>query len=256
MGTCYISKRVFEMTSSQALPLSVGVLGGLGPEATLDFYAKVLALTPAGRDQDHLHLIIDNDPTVPNRNEAVAGTGPSPGPQLAAMAARLEGAGADFLVMVCNAAHAWQPDIEAATTLPFVSLITETCDETLRRVPGVEAVGVLGSSGCLDAGLYQEAFAGRGVRVLVPENAERDAFMALLYRIKAGDKGAAVRTAMRDLAISLIAQGAQAVVAGCTEVPLVLSRDALPCPLINSTDVLAERTVYYARHGFGLKLQR
>ena len=228
----------------------VGVLGGLGPEATLDFYAKVLTLTPAARDQDHLHLIIDSNPAVPNRNEAVAGTGPSPGPLLAEMAAGLEKAGADFLVMVCNAAHAYQHDIEAAVSIPFVGIVTETCEVTLRAVPGLKKVGVLGSSGCLDAGLYQTAFAARGVTALVPENAERELFMKTLYRIKAGDKGNEVQETMRALAASLLERGAQAVVAGCTEVPLVLSADALPCPLVDSTAVLAERTVFYAQNGF------
>ena len=230
-------------------PRVVGVLGGLGPEATLDFYAKVLSLTPAARDQDHLHLIIDSNPEVPNRNDAVAGTGPSPGPMLAAMAAGLERAGADFLVMVCNAAHAFQGEIEAAVSVPFVSIIEETCKATWQAVPELKTVGVLGSSGCLDAGLYQDAFAARGVATLVPEGAERDAFMKLLYRIKAGDKGAEVRETMRTLTASLIARGAEAIVAGCTEVPLVLGQDDLPCPFVNSTDVLAERTVFYAVHG-------
>lgn len=230
-------------------PSVVGVLGGLGPEATLDFYAKVLSLTPAERDQDHLHLIIDSNPNVPNRNDAVAGTGPSPGPVLAAMAAGLERAGADFLVMACNAAHAFQGEIEAAVTIPFVSIIEETCVATLRAVPGLRVVGVLGSSGCLDAGLYQDAFAARGVTTLVPQGADRDAFMRSLYRIKAGDKGAKVQQAVRALTTSLIAAGAEAIVAGCTEVPLVLRQDRLPCPLVNSTDVLAERTVFYAAHG-------
>lgn len=230
-------------------PRVVGVLGGLGPEATLDFYAKVLSLTPAARDQDHLHLIIDSNPGVPNRNEAVAGTGPSPGPLLAEMAVGLERAGADFLVMVCNAAHAFQGEIKAAVSIPFFSIIEETCDATLRAAPGLKTVGVLGSSGCLDAGLYQQAFAKRGVKALVPEGTDRDLFMSLLYRIKAGDKGAEVRETMRALADLLVGTGAQAIVAGCTEVPLVLSGDSLPCPLINSTDVLAERAVFYAAHG-------
>ena len=230
-------------------PRVVGVLGGLGPEATLDFYAKVLSLTPAERDQDHLHLIIDSNPQVPNRNDAVAGIGPSPGPMLAAMAAGLEGAGADFLVMACNAAHAFAREIEAAVSVPFVSIIEETCEATLRAVPELKIVGVLGSSGCLDAGLYQDAFAARGVTTLVPQGADRNAFMRSLYRIKAGDKGAEVRREMRTLTASLIAAGAEAIVAGCTEVPLVLGRGDLPCPLVNSTDVLAERTVFYAVHG-------
>lgn len=228
---------------------TVGVLGGLGPEATLDFYAKVLSLTPATRDQDHLHMIIDSNPQVPNRNEAVAGTGSSPGPMLAEMAAGLEKAGADFLVMACNAAHAYQKEVEAAVSIPFVSIIEETCEATLQAVPRLKKVGVLGSSGCLDAGLYQKAFAKRGVTALVPTDADRDTFMKVLYRIKAGDKGADVRGSMCALAESLLGGGAQAIVAGCTEVPLVLSGDVLPCPLIDSTAVLAERTVFYAWNG-------
>lgn len=228
---------------------TVGVLGGLGPEATLEFYARVLELTPATQDQDHLRLIIDSNPKVPNRNEAVAGTGPSPGPMLARMAAGLEHAGADFLVMACNAAHAFQPHIEEAISVPFVSIIEETVRATLERTPKVTRVGVLASSGCLDARLYHDAFAEHGVGVVVPEGAGRETFMRLLYRIKAGDKGAEVREAMRALALALVAQGAEAIVAGCTEVPLVLTPDALPCPLLDSSAVLAERTVFYATHG-------
>ena len=226
---------------------TVGVLGGLGPEATLDFFAKVLAETGAKTDQEGLHLLINNNPKVPNRNEAVAGTGPSPAPMLAEMARALERGGADFLVMVCNAAHAFQEDITDAVGIPFVSIIEETVRATLRALPGAERVGVLGSSGCLDARLYQNAFAAHGVRVLEPEGAAREEFMTLLYRIKAGDKGAEVREAMRRLAEELVQGGAEAVVAGCTEVPLVLFESDLPCPLINSTDVLVDAAIDYAR---------
>lgn len=230
-----------------ARPLAVGVLGGLGPEATLDFFAKVLARTRAATDQQHLRLIIDNNPAVPNRNDAVAGVGPSPGPALAEMARGLERAGAEFLVMVCNAAHAFQPEITSATSLPFVSIIDETVRATLRALPGATAVGVLASSGCLDAGLYQRAFAPHGVRVLIPTGAARERFMELLYRIKAGDKGAEVRAAMRELARELEGAGAQAVIAGCTEVPLVLPGADLDVPLVNSTDALVDATIAYAR---------
>lgn len=230
-------------------PKTVGVLGGLGPEATLDFYAKVIALTPAQKDQDHLHLIIDSNPKVPNRNEALAGMGPSPGPQLAEMALRLERAGADFLVMACNAAHAFQTDIEAVITVPFVSITKETVRATLLENPKLKRVGVLASSGCLEANLYQAAFAKQGVEVLSLKGAERETFMTLLYRIKSGDKGTEVRKIMCALAELLISEGAEAIVAGCTEVPLVLVPNTLFCPLVDSSAVLAERTVFYATHG-------
>jgi aspartate racemase len=223
---------------------TVGVMGGLGPAATLDFFAKVLRATEAARDQDHIRLLIDNNPAVPNRNEAAAGRGPSPGPALAAMARGLEAAGADFLVMVCNAAHGWEGEIRAAVRLPFVSLIAETVAAARALRPGLTRVGVLASSGCHDAGLYEAAFAAEGVEVLTPERA---AFMALLDGIKAGEVGEGVRRAMRDLAQGLADGGAELIIAGCTEVPLVLADGEISAPLVSSTDVLVARTIAYAR---------
>ena len=84
---------------------TVGVLGGMGPEATVDFAATVIAMTPAKSDQDHVHMIIDNDPSIPPRQDAILRAGADPGPAMAAMAKRLQDAGADFLVMPCNTAH-------------------------------------------------------------------------------------------------------------------------------------------------------
>jgi aspartate racemase len=226
---------------------TVGVLGGLGPEATLDFFSKILQKTPANNDQEHLRLIIDNNPKVPNRNEAIAGRGPSPGPALAAMARGLEQAGADFLVMVCNAAHAYQRDIEAAVNIPFVSIIEETMRVTLERQPKVRRVGVLAADACLEARLYQNAFAREDVEVCVPRGESQTNFMQLLYRIKSGDKSEEIRSCMRNLALELIRDGAEVIIAGCTEVPLVLHEGFLSYPLVSSTDVLVEATIVYAR---------
>lgn len=232
-------------------PLVPGVLGGLGPAATLDFFAKFLKDTNAATDQEHLRIIIDNNPAVPNRNEAVAGMGPSPGPALAEMARGLERAGVDFLVMVCNAAHAFQADITAALTVPFVSIIDETVRAKLRRVPNVRRIGLLAAAGCLDAKLYERAFAAHGVEVLAPRGKSRERFMRLLYQIKAGEVGATQRREAREIAHELLAAGAEAIVAGCTEVPLVLTEAELDpsgaVTLVDSTAALVDATIAYAR---------
>lgn len=225
---------------------TVGVLGGMGPAATLDFFSKLLARSRATSDQANLRVLIDNNPKVPNRNEAVAGTGASPGPVLAEMAGGLEHSGADFLVMACNAAHAFVADILDATHVPFVSMIDETVTMTRERFPDATKIGVLGSSGALDAKLYHHAFAEHGVAVITPEDGARHEFMQLLYRIKAGDLSDEVRGQMATLAANLVAEGAEVVVAGCTEVPLVLLADAVSVPLIDSTDVLVDATIAYA----------
>lgn len=221
----------------------VGVLGGLGPAATLDFYRKVVEATQATTDQDHLHLLIDSDPTVPDRNAAFTGTGPSPGPQLARNARRLEAAGAEFLVMVCNGAHAWADEIQAAIDIPFVHIVDVTVAATARAAPDARTVGVIATTTSLASRLYQRGFEAAGLRAVHPEGPELDRFMALMYRIKTGDTGPESRAEMKSIAQQLIDRGAEAVIGGCTEVPLVLGSQDLEVPLIASTDALVVETV-------------
>ena len=227
--------------------LVVGVIGGLGPEATLDFFGKILAHSHAKTDQEHIHLIIANNPKTPNRNDAIAGRGPSPAPALAEMARSLERAGADFVVMACNTAHAFESDIRAALTKPFVSLIDEVVSGVQRVHSDAKRVGILVTQGSLDANIFGPAFARRGIEVVQLDAPAQAQFMTLLYRIKAGDRSVEVRDAMRQLGEQLVAMGADVLIAGCTEVPLVLQPGDNSRHLIDSTDVLAQRCVSYAR---------
>jgi aspartate racemase len=223
--------------------LTVGILGGMGPEATIDFMNRVIALTPATTDADHIRMLVDNNPFVPSRQAAILGDGPDPGPTLANMAEKLEAAGADVLVMPCNTAHAWQGDIVAATAIPFVSII----DETVAQCREFERVGLLATRACLRSELYQLKFAAAGKELLLPTDEELAEFTRLIAMIKTGEKGAVVGAAMQALAEALCERGAQAVIAGCTEIPLVLDVGALSVPLLSSTDILAEATIAIAR---------
>lgn len=224
---------------------TVGVLGGMGPAATADFFAKLVRETPAASDQEHLRILVDNNPRIPNRNEAIAGRGPSPGPALAAGARGLERAGADFIVIACNTAHAFASEIEAAISVPLLSMIDETVKAATALRPA--RVGLLAGDGCLQAGLYQRAFAETGVEALAHDRQEQARTMALIYRIKAGDVGAGARAEAKALADTLIARGADLMVAACTEVSLVLEEGALSVPLLSSTDILVARTIAFAR---------
>jgi aspartate racemase len=225
----------------------MGVLGGMGPAATLDFMAKVYAADPATIEQDRVRLIVDCNPAVPDRNLAARGEGPSPGPALAAMAKELVVAGADFLVIACNTAHAWTSDIEAATNVPLLSMIEAACDAVATRRPGLRRVGLLAGQGCLDTGVYQDAFAGRGWTAVLPDAEHQAAFMDALYRIKAGALGDSERTAFMACAEDVTSAGAEAIVAGCTEVPLLISPDDVSIPMIDATHALAEAAVAWAR---------
>jgi aspartate racemase len=227
--------------------LVVGVIGGLGPEATLDFYAKVLKNSRAAKDQDHLHVIIESNPKTPNRNDALAGHGPSPAPALQDMARALERAGADFVVMACNTAHAFEPDIRSALNVPFVSLISELVEEVKRVMPHVKKVGILATQGSRDANIFAPAFAKQGIDVIQLNEVSQRRFMQALYEIKSGDRSEKIRQDMLRFGDELIEDGADILIAGCTEVPLVLSDGDNSKTLIDSTDVLARRCIVYAR---------
>jgi len=223
----------------------IGVLGGMGPDATVDFMSKVIALTPAEKDQDHIHMIVDHNPRVPNRQAAILADGEDPGPELAAMAARLEVAGADYLVIPCNTAYVFRDAVTSASRTPLISIIDVTVADAVAK--GAKSVGVLATDGCLAAGVYQDALKEAGVESVLPTDAEIEQFMTLCHRIKAGYQGERVARDMEHLAKALVERGADAVIAGCTEIPLVLKQAALDVPLISSTDVLAAKTVALAR---------
>lgn len=215
----------------------------MGPEATVDFMARVIAATPAQNDQDHIRMLVEHNPRIPSRQDGVRGAGDDPGSMLAAIAARLQIGGADFIVMPCNLAHAWTRDIESAVSIPFVSIVNETVARALQHSNG-RAIGLLTTPGCFSAGLYQDALAGQ--ELVLQSGEELAAAMAYVSRIKAGDKSSKVVDGLRGLAEALQARGAHTLIAACTEFPLVIDESMFTVPFISSTDVLAEKTVELA----------
>lgn len=235
---------------TQNVRKTVGVMGGMGPDATVDFMAKVIALADSADDQDHVHLIVDQDPGIPNRTVAILEGSSEVTRALGEMAERLEKAGADFLVMVCNTAHFFLDDVYARTAIPFVSIIEESVSEVERLAPDAKTVGIMATEGCLRTGMYQDAITATGRQAVAPEGDELRELMRLIGAIKAGNKGDDVAAAMRASASELLDKGAELIIAGCTEIPIVFEGDNFPVPVVASTNVLAVRAVEFAR---GLK---
>jgi aspartate racemase len=216
-------------------PLVLGVLGGMGPAATLDFLGKLQAYTPVEQEQDHLRVLVDINPQVPDRNTP----GTLAGPVLAEMAGALRGAGAQVLAMPCNTAHAYASLIQRASGLPLVDLI-ETGAQAA-AASGAARAGVLGTKGALK--LYREYLAAQAMGLVALPAEAQDEFMKLIYRIKLGDTGPEVKAAMKGLANQLVAEGAEVVIAGCTEAPLVIGPTDLRVEFLDPGDLLARRCV-------------
>jgi len=215
----------------------------MGPAATVDFMSRVIALTQADKDQDHVRMIVDHNPQVPDRQAALKGDRSTVREVLKTMALRLEAAGADFLVMPCNTAYVFADEAMAAVSIPFLSIIEET---VLEVGTAARTVGVMATTACLAAGSYQEKLQAGGRNVLLPNAEDQGKLMQLINRVKSGEQDAAVRQEMNALANRLVSSGAQAIIAGCTEIPIVLDQADVDVPLFSSTEILARRTVEVA----------
>jgi aspartate racemase len=224
----------------------VGIMGGMGPEATVDLFHKILAATPAKSDQEHLHILIDCNSKIPSRPKALLEGGPDPTPLLQSTARNLERAGADFLVVACNTAHLFYDRIVEAVRIPVLHIADEAIGEAQRRYPGLGSVGVLAGRGAIRLRLYQDRLEAKGIKAIVPSDEDQEIVVSVIYSVKAGDKGPAVREKIREVAQRLGRVGAQAVFTGCTELPLVLEDGDVNIPVLDPTQTLAEAAVRFA----------
>jgi aspartate racemase len=165
----------------------LGVLGGMGPLATLDFQHKLLDATPAQSDQHHLPSVVWNVPQIADRQKALAGAGPSPLPQLLEGIEKLNQAGASHIAIPCNTAHHWYPQLSAASDAPILHIVDATLDALLTVAKKPERVGIIATKGTLDAGWYQQRLAAQGIESITPTEDElAEWFVPGCYAVKRG----------------------------------------------------------------------
>jgi aspartate racemase len=226
---------------------TIGVLGGMGPEAGALFVERLVRETAAARDQDHPPVVLYSLPQIPDRTPAILGRGPSPVPAILRALRVLEKAGADVAIMACVSAHYFLPRIAPRSPLPLLSLIDETLASVRKMRPAPETVGLIATTGTVRSGLFSLPFEAAGLKVVVPSDRDQERLMAAIYGprgIKAG--GAAdgpARQVLLEVAAALVAGGARAILAGCTEVPLALRPADLPVPLIDPLTIGARAAV-------------
>jgi len=217
----------------------LGVLGGMGPAATIDFMAKIVRNTPAERDQDHIPMVVRVATDIPDRTAAIVGDGESPLPALRKALHDLESARVSVIALPCNTAHFWYDELQAQTAIPILHIIEAVAD-TLPA--GTESVGVLATSGTVNAGIYQKTMAKRGIRCGFPSAEGQQDVMLAVQLMKAGDLGSARMIFMRRTE-ELYQAGHDAIIMACTEIPIALADVALTPKLIDPTEALAKVAV-------------
>ena len=230
----------------------IGILGGMGPEATVDCFDKIIKNTPAAKDQDHLRVIIDSNPKVPDRTAAIIGNGESPVPLLVAGCHALARAGADFIIIPCVSAHVFLSEIQQQIQLPVLSIFDAVAEAVTRDHPQIKTVGLLATTGTVSGGLFQKRLGQDAIKTLVCEDGVQSRVMAAIYDIKnahAARSRSEITTDLIAAAESLVArrpEGAQGIIAGCTEIPLALKQEHLTIPYFDAVTILARAAIMRA----------
>ncbi len=217
-----------------------GIVGGMGPLATIELMKLIMEETPATCDQEHIPLLVYSNPKVPDRTKAILGDGPSPVKALIESSQLLENAGATFLAFPCNTAHYFLPQVEAAVSVPIINMIEETAAEVEQA--GISKIGILATDGTVKTGIYQKALKARGIEAEIPDEKSQLAVMEAIYAVKAGcDLKEA--TQILEPALIYMSRRVDAVIAGCTELPMLLRGFAYGLTVIDTLRVLARRIV-------------
>jgi aspartate racemase len=223
----------------------VGILGGMGPLATVDLFEKIVKSTPATKDQEHLRIIIDNNPQIPSRRLAITRGTESPLPALIASARLLENAEVDFIVIPCNTAHYWIDDLQRAVRVPILNMITSAAAHVAERFPELSGkVLLFAAAGTVQAKIYQKAFTNFGTELHLPTAEEQELVNGAIDKVKAGFvENNPLLPQLNAVLKKYASAGIGAVLGGCTEIPILFPYFIGDLKKLDATAIVAETAV-------------
>jgi aspartate racemase len=234
----------------------LGIVGGVGPAATVDFMGKVVANTPAGRDQEHIKMVVEQNPQIPDRTANLLHDEADPTMAMYATCKRLESAGANAIAIPCNTAHAFVERIQAHLRVPIVNMLHETIEWIVHKYGSGKVVGLLATSGTIQSQVYHEAARNSGLQIVTPGHDYQSMVMDSIYGdrgIKAGFTQGLCREQLLIAAEHLCELGANVLILGCTELPLVLEH-CESFEINKRTVAFVDPTTLLARKCVGLSL--
>jgi aspartate racemase len=224
----------------------LGILGGMGPAASAEFINRLIQQTPATCDQDHIPFVLWNEPRTPDRSTSMREGNDYPLPYLKEGILSLKSVGCDYIVIPCNSAHYWYDELNELG-IPILHIVDSVITELDSLDIPNQTIGVMGTQGTIEFGIYQQRLENQGWNCIVPDKAEMDYFVQpAIDFIKAG-KIEEAHNLLVKVIDSLIYRGAKAVVLGCTELPLaVRESEQNGIILVNSIDSLVKKAIFHA----------
>ncbi len=225
----------------------VGILGGMGPQATVDLMQRIIRLTKVLDDIDHIRCIVDNNPKIPSRIKAIIEKdGEDPGPCMADMAKRLETWGADFLAIACNTAHYYYEVISRAVDIPVINMIDSVLDHIKQNYPDCSKIGILGSPAIRITKLYEKKFNLFDIKIIYPDHKYQEMLFNVIRDIKAGNTGSSVLESYTCICNHLKNKDIFYTIIACTELSVLNTKVSLKT--IDAAQILAQKIIDIAKN--------
>ena len=225
---------------------TIGIIGGMGPLATIDLYEKITFNTKAEKDQDHIHIIIDSYPQIEDRTAYILHGGKNPKDKLIESAKRLENAGADALIMPCNTAHFFAKDIEKEVSIPLIHIVKSTAEAIKNKYPKANKIGLIATTGTLKSGVYANILKDYGYHIIeLDERLENDIMDCIYKGVKAGKTEEYVAL-FQKCVDKITDMGADVLIAGCTEIPILVPHIKSKIPVVDATLELALAAIAFS----------
>lgn len=226
---------------------TIGIIGGMGPLATIDLYEKITINTRAEKDQDHIHIIIDSYPQIEDRTAYILHGGKNPKDKLIESAKRLESAGADALIMPCNTAHFFAKDIEKEVNIPLIHIVKSTAEAIKNKYPKANNIGLIATTGTLKSGVYADILKDYGYNIIELNEIIENNIMDCIYKgVKAGKTEEYVPL-FQKCVDEITDMGADVLIAGCTEIPILVPYVKAKVPFVDATLELALAAIKFAQ---------
>jgi aspartate racemase len=222
---------------------SIGIIGGMGALATCDLFKKIIDMTDAKSDQEHIHIYVDCNTNIPDRTKAILQGGKDPVPEMVRSGVRLQSMGADVLVMPCNTAHYFYDKITPFFDIPLLNMLKETAKEIKKRK--IRKIGLLATDGTIQSGVYHKALTDIGIDLVIPSPMQQTSVMDIIYNgVKASNRNININEFYGAID-KLFEKGAEVLVLGCTELPVAFKMFHIDRPAIDPTSVLAEAAIRF-----------
>lgn len=224
---------------------TVGIIGGMGPLATVHLFERIVLRTKAQKDQEHIRVLIDNNTNIPDRTKAILSDGESPVKELVVSAKILENSGADFLIMPCNTAHYFIEDIKKHVNIPFINMPEETAKYTYNKYGQDSVVGIMATDGTIKSKIYENYYSKLGIKTVVPLKTQEKIMEFIYDVIKKGNYNAG-EGLLFECVNELNDLGATVFLLGCTELSAAQYIYRFEGNFINPLEVLTESTIIFA----------